>query len=156
MIITNCPRCGAMNATTTCTKCGWSQFTKSTVSTRITGEIEIMLSGKALLDDYKRLLFENRNLTARIAELEAALTNARELVGMTPPPAFPEWIPVTAKLPEDGETVFVIIHDGFERFENGNEVARLTYLGNGNWWSWESERYVVTHWMPLPNPPEAK
>lgn len=33
MIITNCPRCGAMNATTTCTKCGWSQFNKSTVST---------------------------------------------------------------------------------------------------------------------------
>ena len=95
-------------------------------------------------------------LVARIAELEAALTNALELVGMTPPPAFPEWIPVTAKLPEDGETVFVIIHDGFERFENGNEVARLTYLGNGNWWSWESERYVVTHWMPLPKPPEAQ
>ena len=33
MIITNCPRCGAMNATTTCNKCGWSQFNKSTVST---------------------------------------------------------------------------------------------------------------------------
>ena len=63
------------------------------------------------------------------------------------------WIPVSERLPEDGETVFVIIHDGFERFENGNEVARLTYLGNGNWWSWESERYVVTHWMPLPESP---
>ena len=77
-------------------------------------------------------------LNARIAELEAAQ----------------RWIPVSERLPEDGETVFVIIHDGFERFENGNEVARLTYLGNGNWWSWESERYVVTHWMPLPQPPE--
>ena len=58
MIITNCPRCGAMNVTTTCNKCGWSQFTKSTVSTGV------------LLDDYKRLLFENRNLKERIAELE--------------------------------------------------------------------------------------
>ena len=66
------------------------------------------------------------------------------------------WVMVSERLSEDGETVFVIIHDGFERFENGNEVARLTYLGNGNWWAWESERYVVTHWMPLPNPPEAK
>ena len=63
------------------------------------------------------------------------------------------WIPVSERLPEDGETVFVIIHDGFERFENGNEVARLTYLGNGNWWSWKSERYIVTHWMPLPESP---
>lgn len=77
---------------------------------------------------------------ARIAELEAAQ----------------RWIPVSERLPEDGETVFVIIHDGFERFENGNEVARLTYLGNGNWWSWGRERYVVTHWMPLPNPPEVQ
>jgi endonuclease YncB( thermonuclease family) len=60
MIITNCPRCGAMNATTTCTKCGWSQFAQvTTVSTGV------------LLDDYKRLLLENRNLNARIAELEA-------------------------------------------------------------------------------------
>jgi len=33
--------------------------------------MELKVSGKALLDDYKRLLFENRNLTARIAELEA-------------------------------------------------------------------------------------
>ena len=63
---------------------------------------------------------------------------------------------MSERLPEDGETVFVIIHDGFERFENGNEVARLTYLGNGNWWSWESERYVVTHWMALPEPPEVQ
>ena len=59
MIITNCPRCGAMNATATCTKCGWDQFTKSTVSTGV------------LLDDYKRLLLENKNLKERIAELEA-------------------------------------------------------------------------------------
>ena len=75
MIITNCPRCGSMNITTAgvCANCGWSQFAQvTTVSTRITGEIEIMLSGKALLDDYKRLLFENRNLKERVAELDGA------------------------------------------------------------------------------------
>jgi len=74
MTITNCPKCGSTNITTAgvCSNCGWSQFAQvTTVSTRITGEIEIMLSGKALLDDYKRLLLENRNLNARIAELEA-------------------------------------------------------------------------------------
>ena len=65
-----------MNITTAgvCTKCGWSQFTKSTVSTCVSktiGEIELKVSGKALLDDYKRLLLENRNLKERIAELEA-------------------------------------------------------------------------------------
>ena len=75
MTITTCPRYGSMNITTAgvCANCGWSQFAQVTmVSTRITGEIEIMLSGKALLDDYKRLLLENRNLKEHIAELEAA------------------------------------------------------------------------------------
>ncbi len=73
MTITTCPKCGSMNITTAgvCANCGWSQFAQvTTVSTRITGEIEIMLSGKALLNDYKRLLFENRNLKEHIAELE--------------------------------------------------------------------------------------
>lgn len=68
MIITNCPRCGAMNVTTTCTKCGWSQFTTSTVSTGV------------LLDDYKRLLLENRNLKERVAELEGENKKAFDFV----------------------------------------------------------------------------
>ena len=77
MTIINCPKCGSINITTagTCTNCGWSQFAQVTVSSGVyktIGELEIKMSGKALLDDYKRLLFENNNLTARIAELEAA------------------------------------------------------------------------------------
>ena len=73
MTITNCPKCGSFNITTAgvCENCGWSQFAQVALCTRITGEMELKVSGKALLDDYKRLLFENRNLTARIAELEA-------------------------------------------------------------------------------------
>jgi predicted nucleic acid-binding Zn-ribbon protein len=73
MIITNCPKCGSMNITTAgvCANCGWSQFAQvTTESTRITGEIELKVSGKALLDDYKRLLLENSNLKERVAELE--------------------------------------------------------------------------------------
>lgn len=76
MTITTCPKCGSMNITTagTCANCGWSQFAQVTVSSGVyetIGELEIKMSGKALLDDYKRLLFENNSLTARIAELEA-------------------------------------------------------------------------------------
>ena len=72
-----------------------------------------------------------------IAELEAAQ----------------RWIPVSERLPEDEKTVIVAINDVLE---HTNEVARLTYLGNGNWWSWKSERYIVTHWMPLPESPEVQ
>lgn len=78
MRITYCPKCGSMNITTAgdCANCEWSQFAQvTTVSTRITDEIELKVSGKALLDDYKRLLLENRNLKERIAELEEQVWN---------------------------------------------------------------------------------
>ena len=127
MIITNCPKCGSMNITTAGV-CSYCGWSQFNKS---------MVSTDVLLDVATPI---DVALRKRIAKLEAER----------------RWIPVSERLPEDGETVFVIIHDGFERFENGNEVARLTYLGNGNWWSWESERYVVTHWMPLPKPPEVQ
>ena len=79
----------------------------------------------------------SKTLQLRIAELEAAQ----------------RWIPVSERLPEDEKTVIVAINDVLE---HTNEVARLTYLGNSNWWSWKSERYIVTHWMPLPEPPEVQ
>jgi len=82
MTITTCPKCGSFNVTTAgvCENCGWSQFAQVALCTRITGEMELKVSGKALLDDYKRLLFENRNLTARIAELEKDNTEFRQLI----------------------------------------------------------------------------
>ena len=86
MTITTCPKCGSMNITTAgvCENCGWSQFAQVALCTRITGEMELKVSGKALLDDYKRLLFENKSLESRIAELEAER----------------RWIPVSERLPE--------------------------------------------------------
>ena len=75
MTITNCPKCGSFNITTAgvCENCGWSPFAQVALCTRITGEMELKVSGKALLDDYKRLLFENNKLTSRIAELEGKI-----------------------------------------------------------------------------------
>ena len=137
--ITNCPKCGSMNITTAgvCANCGWSQFAQvTTVSTRITGEIEIMLSGKALLDDYKRLLFENRNLKERVAELEAER----------------RWIPVSERLPEvyrdeDGEFIPFLVCENDKDFP-----YRALYDGL----NWGDGMFVadVTHWMPLPKLPE--
>lgn len=135
MTITNCPRCGSMNITTAgvCANCGWSQFAQvTTVSTRITGEIEIMLSGKALLDDYKRLLLENKNLKERVAELEAAQ----------------RWIPVSERLPEedtDGNTLMAICrHSGeWVRAPFGAEFAD------------EFVRHY-SYWMYAPQPPEVQ
>lgn len=129
-----------MNVTTTCTKCGWSQFAQvTTVSTRITGEMEIMLSGKALLDDYKRLLLENRNLKERVAELEAE--QAR-------------WVMVSERLPQIGMRVLFYnnfiknIHKGW--YSGDEWVSEIGVFYNGD------KLKRITHWMPLPQPPEVQ
>lgn len=133
MTITNCPKCGSMNITTACVcaNCGWSQFAQvTTASTRITGEIEIMLSGKALMDDYKRLLLENNSLTVRIAELEAER----------------RWIPVSERLPDEGKPLWICTiwneqHSGL--FVNGFWTGLFRDFRDGE----------VTHWKLLPEPP---
>ena len=80
MISANCPKCGASDVTTAgvCANCGWTRFPQAMGAGEskeaiynLVGEIEIKVTGKALLEDYKRLLFENKSLESRIAELEA-------------------------------------------------------------------------------------
>jgi len=101
-----------------------------------------------------------------IAELEAELKNARELIGMTPEPAFPAWIPTSERLPKkDGyylgytNTGLVSVHC----LVDGHFI--VTYSCEHNWlitptsWILESASsgdVHVTHWMPLPESPEAR
>ena len=61
----------------------------------------------------------------------------------------PRWIPVTERLPED--TTEVLVCSGI--FAPFTEVA----FYDGLWYSaWDGETEIesVTHWMPLPEPPE--
>ena len=67
----------------------------------------------------------------------------------------PRWIPVTERLPE--EHVFVLIRQDDDRIMIAERV-------DGDWWyryfaydvnRWdENEQGAITHWMPLPEPPE--
>jgi hypothetical protein len=75
-----------------------------------------------------------KNLEARIAELEAER----------------RWIPVSERLPEDTERMLTIVYDAFE---DTTAISILQHYGDGDWFSWDSGRYVVTHWMPLPESP---
>ena len=90
-------------------------------------------------------------LKAHIEGLAEALTNARELIGMTPPPAFPGWIPVKEKLPNLFKTVIIartIVGGrggGFDLAFNSG----LVWVGTQQ----DIEYEDVTHWMPLPEPP---
>lgn len=68
-----------------------------------------------------------------------------------------EWISVDDRLPEDSNDGFadaVLVTDGF--------VQHMAYFVGGEWRFAESGEikepmwYRITHWMPLPNPPEGE
>lgn len=60
------------------------------------------------------------------------------------------WIPVTERLPEDGAEVLAWSQFGFAYVDLWIDGAwKIDGLVNG-------ENEVVTHWMPLPKPPEEK
>ena len=66
------------------------------------------------------------------------------------------WIPVTERLPEEWVEVLV-----FARCRPDTEgfVQTAVYIGNPGYWrvTWNQcmlEYNIVTHWMPLPEPPK--
>jgi hypothetical protein len=69
----------------------------------------------------------------------------------------PEWIPVTERLPADGESVLV-----FDPLICEEDWIAQVVFSNGKWLSPSEDcrtiyDYAPTHWMPLPGPPsEAK
>lgn len=64
----------------------------------------------------------------------------------------PRWIPVTERLPDDGVEVLVSVD------ENSDDCGYHVCLYRGDEWvrSESGSGYIfgVTHWMPLPEPPE--
>ena len=69
----------------------------------------------------------------------------------------PEWIPVTERLPEPGKMVLLTVSgkvknislvDAYELGEFNTDEGWILEM----WPEWEGPK--VTHWMPLPEPPE--
>jgi hypothetical protein len=80
----------------------------------------------------------------RIRELEEELAETQSQVQ--------RWIPASEQLPEDGQGVIVF-------FEGGGmtgQVGEATFNKRGGWFSTERGAWGASHWMPLPEPPEAK
>ena len=66
--------------------------------------------------------------------------------------AVPTWIPVTARLPEQGKRYLVI---RFDEVTKTPFVDILWHDANDLWWNrLYKGKYNVTHWMPLPPPPQ--
>ena len=75
----------------------------------------------------------------------------------------PRWIPVEERLPNHGENVLIIIKEKwYDKIERHVDIAEFRDDGGGyldfrwdtvNDWD-EGQEIHVTHWMPLPEPPE--
>lgn len=105
--------------------------------------------GKTMYDELvERLRAESYTLEElsiilpRAADAIEELMRRCEQFQYMPPPA---WIPVTERLPSVGEKVLVItIGEGKQYVETDTLLATGEWIDYGN----------VTHWMPLPEPPE--
>lgn len=68
----------------------------------------------------------------------------------------PRWIPVTERLPEDRSDVLAYL-----KYEVGGRIAAANY-DKGIWQDcvmgglYRTEEGVVTHWMPIPEPPKVE
>lgn len=59
----------------------------------------------------------------------------------------PHWIPVSDRLPESSQRVIVCRENG--------KVEQGVFLGVNGWWKvYGTNTKAVTHWMPMPVPPE--
>ena len=89
----------------------------------------------------------------RIAQLEKENEELREAVSC--PPQWMHWISVKDRLPEDdGEVLACNGNDVFIAHCEGDYWA--VYLLNTEDDCYEQHVVKVTHWMPLPEPPEVK
>jgi hypothetical protein len=61
-----------------------------------------------------------------------------------------KWIPVTERLPDEYVSVLVCIPT-----EHPLPTVKEAYLANGGWSTkmWIFDKREVTHWMPMPEPP---
>ena len=121
-----------------------------------------------IADEAQAELESNRRTCTNIKRLEAlnmAISALREQSSATQrvintENALNKWIPVTERLPEDEGKVLACY--GFDSKHDGNLgmmfVGTLTYFcfDNNPHWQHSSCSLVVTHWMPLPEPPEVE
>ena len=83
----------------------------------------------------------------RITQLEAELKEERR------------WIPVGERLPEPDKKVLAIVSGRWENITFDRAYELMSWSSDEGWimeaWP-ELEDPEVTHWMPLPKPPEEK
>lgn len=64
----------------------------------------------------------------------------------------PQWIPVTERLPEEGE--FVLVYGDLYPNKHDGGVIAVSKRMDWNYWQGFGRERNITHWMPLPEPPK--
>lgn len=106
-----------------------------------------------LCDDLAEAADQLENQNAHIAALQQEIERLRAQL--------PRWIPVTERLPElqswgASEVVFGLIKsENAPSLNKLNDLTLCVYCDNGIW-SMPGRYVAITHWMPLPKPPEVE
>lgn len=97
-------------------------------------------------DDLTEAADQLENQNAHIAALQQEIETLRGQL--------PRWIPVEERLPEDPVKKVLV----FVPHTHGDIVDAGRYLGADGWVleGWHLTQNAVTHWMPLPEPPEVE
>lgn len=66
--------------------------------------------------------------------------------------ALPKWIPVTERLPKEGE--FVLVYGDLYANKHDGGVIAVSKRMDWNYWQGFGRERDITHWMPLPQPPK--
>ena len=117
---------------------------------------------------YLRPIADSASLPRYAEALNMAITALREqdsLAKKTSDKKTSEWISVEERLPEDdlppdtdrvAIKVLTVTKHGTRRFVRELTRQRWWWRGVMQPWSWSKDAIGVTHWMPLPEPPEVE
>lgn len=96
---------------------------------------------------------EPRLTPRKLLELEELMADALALIEQHEVQA-PRWISVKERMPEDQRNVLTVNGHGYIRIMGfwGRRGARWIWLHLGRLMNYND----ITHWMPLPEPPEEK
>lgn len=86
------------------------------------------------------------------ADLYKELTEKGQTVARKLIDAYPKWISVEERLPEEGERVLILYE-----LRGDEENISIGWLANGGFDCWDDSLWTmrsVTYWMPMPEPPK--
>lgn len=104
-----------------------------------------------------------RNLTRYVNVEIREMHGVNEMVdyddvqsGLDKIPAADAWVNVKDRLPEQGARYLVIWHSIHNKHAHFMDI--LWHDAHDLWWNrmFKRNELIVTHWMPLPKPPEVK